>query len=950
MPAWALLTKAKGRSWESNEGYPDVLGSEYVYDSAVGNHRQVAVGDVVVLRSSETVYGISRIDRIDTESTVKTRLLCPNCGKTGFDRRTSIKPIFRCGSCQHTFDTPNKAEVPIVRYRAGYAQRWHPLDGELTSKQIEPALDNAKQSAIRRCDLDILAGILDGIGVRIPDPVDTSTTSAHSGPASDVNVTAVGDEINATDSATVWKRATVSIPAISDDETLGPDLLGIAPDARALAALLASKNLITPLAVALYGEWGVGKTFFMNQIQAYIDAFTSSDPEGTVFQPGVQHVVFRAWHYERGDLMASLHQHIFETLDLPPETPAEKLQKAHDRVVALAESVATARTQVVAIEGEIDRLGARIETVRIRHEAELESLKSVRPEDIWSAATDGDALRSQFETAAQQMKISEAVDSVRELRDSADEIVAQWSRIRLLGTPSAPRRTSPLLGGLLAGLFVLILTLILAKVGPDDYHAVATSVGWFAAAIAGVATGLSKLSKLISKILAPAERVQRCIARRVQNKKIDQAVELADLEKEVAQKRSELAEACRAKVDALKELDEARRERDDLKPSIVLQRFIADRAATVEYEENLGVTTRILRDLRNLCQHLSDAIAEPEARTKRVVLYIDDLDRCSTKTVVAVLEAVHLFLGLPHFVVVMGVAPRSLDRSLRACHPELLESGDCAPTPSDYLEKIFQLTFTLPPMSPEGCRAILREVVDRNDGPIPRSGSTEVLPDDQINEVPGPDETDSAGDLPGTSADGVTTEQDSPAGHFDAMPDELLTESLALSESDREILDLVAPLVATTPRRAKRFVTVYTVVRARLSAEPHDPAALAVLVAALLGAPETLGCALRHCDAATETAESFGNWAESIQYPSVATLEGSRVAAFLAKADRLLDLPMETVLANRHQVLPYTIGITNNPPLPGNESDDPADGGDLEVQPFDPDSRAEPAIPVWVSR
>jgi hypothetical protein len=46
----------------------------------------------------------------------------------------------------------------------------------------------------------------------------------------------------------------------------------------------------------------------------------------------------------------------------------------------------------------------------------------------------------------------------------------------------------------------------------------------------------------------------------------------------------------------------------------------------------------------------------------RIVLYIDDLDRCSTETVSQVLDAVHLLLALPLFAVVVGVDPRWLAR------------------------------------------------------------------------------------------------------------------------------------------------------------------------------------------------------------------------------------------------------------------------------------------------
>ena len=89
-----------------------------------------------------------------------------------------------------------------------------------------------------------------------------------------------------------------------------------------------------------------------------------------------------------------------------------------------------------------------------------------------------------------------------------------------------------------------------------------------------------------------------------------------------------------------------------------------------------------------------------------MVLYIDDLDRCRTAQVVEVLQAVHLRLALNLFAVMVGVDPNWLIRSLRDQYPGVLADGrqagqaeedaNVAAHPADYLEKIFNIPFTLP--------------------------------------------------------------------------------------------------------------------------------------------------------------------------------------------------------------------------------------------------------------
>src|SRR5262249_20902880 len=59
----------------------------------------------------------------------------------------------------------------------------------------------------------------------------------------------------------------------------------------------------------------------------------------------------------------------------------------------------------------------------------------------------------------------------------------------------------------------------------------------------------------------------------------------------------------------------------------------------------------------------------------RIILYIDDLDRCPDDTVVRVLQAVHLLLSFPLFTVVVAVDARWISRALRDQFPRLLIDG-----------------------------------------------------------------------------------------------------------------------------------------------------------------------------------------------------------------------------------------------------------------------------------
>jgi KAP family P-loop domain len=176
-----------------------------------------------------------------------------------------------------------------------------------------------------------------------------------------------------------------------------------------------------------------------------------------------------------------------------------------------------------------------------------------------------------------------------------------------------------------------------------------------------------------------------------------------------------------------------------------------------------------------------------------------------------VLQAVHLLLAFPLFVVVVGVDMRWVERSLKLRHRHLLAAGDAAPR--DYLEKIFQIPFWLEPLDTEASRRMLRGFVGEA-APIaaraPQDGGAPAAAD--------------AGDAP---TPGTPVEPTSPAPAPQApapLPParELLPESLEIEPRELECMDALAPLLGRSPRALKRFINTYRLIKVRAP----DPAAI----------------------------------------------------------------------------------------------------------------------------
>ena len=83
----------------------------------------------------------------------------------------------------------------------------------------------------------------------------------------------------------------------------------------------------------------------------------------------------------------------------------------------------------------------------------------------------------------------------------------------------------------------------------------------------------------------------------------------------------------------------------------------------------------------------------------RLIIFIDDLDRCLPEKTIEILEVIKLFLDVPRCVFIIGVEKEVIEQGIKFIYKsgerEIPISG------RDYIEKIIQIPFTLPPIREE---------------------------------------------------------------------------------------------------------------------------------------------------------------------------------------------------------------------------------------------------------
>lgn len=151
--AWTLISKATNRQYAGNHGYGDRPRRSYQYDNHVANSQNVSEGDLALIRNSERLLGIARIERVTRRPGTKRMLRCPRCGISGVKTRRRKLPRFRCDR-GHEFPKRREEVVRVNRYQAHFGNSFVPVDDWVPAAEVKAAaLRPSDQVSIEEIDI-----------------------------------------------------------------------------------------------------------------------------------------------------------------------------------------------------------------------------------------------------------------------------------------------------------------------------------------------------------------------------------------------------------------------------------------------------------------------------------------------------------------------------------------------------------------------------------------------------------------------------------------------------------------------------------------------------------------------------------------------------------------------------------------------------------------------------
>ena len=597
------------------------------------------------------------------------------------------------------------------------------------------------------------------------------------------------------------------------DEKWTSDPLAIRGDVQTFAALLASKTLEPPLSIGLFGPWGSGKTTFLKRLRRTVDERAKEAKDAiatkqqTSYVSNVVHVDFNAWHFAEGALISSLVDTILRELSryIKDENQAAGLEwsrqkreelESTKRKVEAAEALEAAAEAAVA-EAEKSLADARVEAV-----AAATSMRAV-VQRVWDATRNEVAGTRAVQDSGVLEVVGQTVRSAEDLRDRLNQVRRRPARLL---SDLGPLR-SLLFVALVLAVPPFVAWLVGALVGKAQ---VVQGISSLMAAASVIGAWLRSASGAVAKVDSAVARVADEYATQLAK---DPAVQTAQTAIESAQANA--ATAAAGVQAAREELARARTELANATLPAQMLQLVSSRIDAQSYSReltslslaraDLEVLSRILRGQRTVGATsgapdpaAGGTAAAPARAVDRVILYIDDLDRCKPEDVVRVLQLVHMLLAFELFVVVVAVDARWVEQALKQSYKWLSTDGSGADpaasspappadapgrvTPQDYLEKIFQIAFWLEPMTAGRAASYLGSLVP------------------------------AASRDPDPVYEAETVQRDSSA----ADPPAAITK-VGIAGIELDYMRALAAYIGSSPRRAKRLVNAYRLIKAGMS-------------------------------------------------------------------------------------------------------------------------------------
>lgn len=256
-----------------------------------------------------------------------------------------------------------------------------------------------------------------------------------------------------------------------------------------------------------------------------------------------------------------------------------------------------------------------------------------------------------------------------------------------------------------------------------------------------------------------------------------------------------------------------------------------------KYKGKVGFIAEIKEDIRELNE------IRDNTEIKKIVLVIDDLDRCPSNKVVEVLQSIQLLLSTDMFIVIIGVDTKWINNSISSIYCDILENDDKL-FAINYLEKIIHIPFWIEELNNTNSIEFIKRLSEE----IGPSEDTVYESDNEDDDIYADDEIASTMDNDGSNE--IDTNSTNNVVDINPTDDEIDTNSINnvvdinLTNNDIEILEEMSFLLdKVSPRKIKRFFNIALLIKLRYYSD-RDRYKLLLFIAASIILKSEYSCSI----------------------------------------------------------------------------------------------------------
>jgi len=613
------------------------------------------------------------------------------------------------------------------------------------------------------------------------------------------------------------------------------------------------------LSIGIFGEWGSGKSFYMRQLKNKVASLAQSSKDtnkpqhACSFYKDIVQIEFNAWNYVESDLWASLAHNIYQ--NLCQHDPSNKENDTYWLgILKYGEEKYNEKHQEIKKQkSELTILINKVEDLELERQDQEEILTSYTAKQLYSDVLPDD-IKVECEKIYTALGGKETLNSVTQTLKMVESGKKSVLWLRSLNEDKIKNAVNyigiPLL--LVATIFALFYFF---KPNSELLNNTYNSIAAFGSSLGfWVKSQWSKISGWLKKLESIKTKIEKYKAQPDEYISKEKQVILTRLD----EANSKLETALAAQEELTAKINQAKSKLNKLSPESMLSDHIAQTISDNRYGKYLGLPALLSKDFQTLSDAISklnNSLEDSEKyqtvedenrdddkahRINRIVLYIDDLDRLPSETVVRVLQAVHLFLASPLFVVVLGVDPRWLFTSIKEHYSDLLiDTTDNCASPEEYLEKIFQIPVWLQKPKPEEVSQLIASVIGE-----PKGSTTEMSSSESTGELAERYKTTKQATSVQTQTEPTNIKNEPPAYRKEVEPPKNINKALIdekvinkqiqqaqltqlaeqhqLKQIEIDFIHELSPILARSPRAIKRYLNIYRLIKSSIPVEKEQ--------------------------------------------------------------------------------------------------------------------------------